>query len=68
MIMLDGDHGQGFINSIGRDMINTNLAYFEKNKHANKVSVRAHARRVKLHTLTPLDISCLSLISLLSLY
>ena len=28
--MLDGDHGQGFINSIGRDMINTNHAYFEK--------------------------------------
>ena len=30
MIMLDGDHGQGFINSIGKDMINTNHAYFEK--------------------------------------
>jgi len=29
MIMLDGDHGQGFINSIGRDMINTNHSYFE---------------------------------------
>ena len=37
MIILDRDQGQGFINSIGRDMINTNLAYFEKNKHANKV-------------------------------
>ena len=29
MIILDNDHGQGFINSIGRDMINTNHAYFE---------------------------------------
>ena len=30
MIILDNDHGQGFINSIGKDMINTNHAYFEK--------------------------------------
>jgi len=37
MIMFDGDHGQGFINSLGKDMINTNHAYFEKNNHANKV-------------------------------
>ena len=37
MIILDRDQGQGFINSIGRDMINTYHAYFEKNNHANKV-------------------------------
>jgi hypothetical protein len=30
MIILDNDHGQDFINSIGRDMINTSHAYFEK--------------------------------------
>jgi hypothetical protein len=30
MTILDNDHGQGFINSIGRDMINTNHSYFEK--------------------------------------
>ena len=36
MIMFDGDHGQGFINSLGKDMINTNHAYFQKIKMQTK--------------------------------
>ena len=36
MIILDRDQGQGFINSIGRDMINTNHAYFEKTNMQTK--------------------------------
>ena len=36
MIILDNDHGQGFINSIGRDMINTYHAYFEKTNMQTK--------------------------------
>ena len=37
MVIHDDDHDQGFTNLDERDMINTTHAYFEKNKHVNKV-------------------------------